>query len=318
MSGVFQPLLKRHPANPILHADHLPYPANTIFNPGATLLPDGSTLLLCRVEDRRGVSHLCAARSANGVDQWVLDPLPTFAPDLPSHPEEAWGVEDARLVYLPELGQYAVTYTSYSRRGPGVSLALTKDFRVFERLGQILLPENKDAALFPRRLDGRWVIIHRPVSSYGAHMWLSFSPDLKHWGDHIPMMEARQGAWWDANKIGLATPPIETDQGWLVFYHGVKQSCAGCLYRLGVALFDLDDPRQCLKRGAEWILSPEEPYERFGDVGYVVFPCGVTLAPDGDTLRLYYGAADSSIALATGSLRHILAWLDEQEVLHSA
>jgi predicted GH43/DUF377 family glycosyl hydrolase len=172
-----------------------------------------------------------------------------------------------------------------------------------------MLPENKDAALFPCRFKGHWAMVHRPVSSYGAQMWLSYSPDLRYWGDHRVILEARHGAWWDANKIGLSTPPIETEQGWLVFYHGVKQTCAGCLYRVGVALFDIEDPSRCLRRGDEWIFGPEEPYERLGDVGYVVFPCGATLAPDGDTLRLYYGAADSSIALATGSVKNILAWL---------
>jgi len=126
------------------------------------------------------------------------------------------------------------------------------------------------------------------------------------------MLEARKGAWWDANKIGLSSPPIETPQGWLVIYHGVKQTPAGCLYRLGLALFDLNTPERCLKRGNEWIFGPEELYEQHGDVGYVVFPCGYTLAPDGDTLNLYYGAADSSIALATGSVRAMLKWLEQQ------
>jgi len=303
-------LIKRFQKNPILQASDWLYPVHTVFNPGAVRLKDGSTLLLCRVEDGRGHSHLCAARSLNGVDGWQVDPQPTFPPDLPTHPEEAWGVEDPRLVYLAELGRYALTYTSYSSRGPGVSLALTEDFRHFERLGQILLPENKDAALLPRRIDGQWALIHRPVSGFGAHMWLSFSPDLRHWGDHALVLEARQGAWWDANKIGLSTPPIETSAGWLVFYHGVKQTGAGCLYRMGAALFDLDDPRRCLRRGSSWIFGPQEPYELLGDVGYVVFPCGVTQAEDGDTLNLYYGAADSSIALAQGSLREILSWLE--------
>ena len=144
-------------------------------------------------------------------------------------------------------------------------------------------------------------------------MWLSFSPDLRHWGDHTLMLEARQGAWWDANKIGLSTPPVETSAGWLVFYHGVRQTGAGCLYRMGAALFDLDDPRRCLRRGSSWIFGPQEPYELLGDVGYVVFPCGVTQAEDGDTLYLYYGAADSSIALAQGSLREIVGWLESGE-----
>jgi predicted GH43/DUF377 family glycosyl hydrolase len=125
------------------------------------------------------------------------------------------------------------------------------------------------------------------------------------------MLEARRGAWWDANKIGLSPPPIETAQGWLVIYHGVRQTAAGSLYRLGLALFDLQSPEICLKRGDEWVFGPEKPYELFGDVGNVAFPCGYTIAPDGDTLHLYYGAADTSIALATGSIREMLAWLEQ-------
>ena len=142
-------------------------------------------------------------------------------------------------------------------------------------------------------------------------MWISYSADLRHWGSHKLMLEARLGAWWDANKIGLSSPPIETPQGWLVIYHGVKQTAAGCIYRLGLALFDLNTPEHCLKRGDEWIFGPEEPYEQNGDVGYVVFPCGYTLAPDGDTIHLYYGAADTSIALATASVGALLEWLDQ-------
>jgi len=313
MSNKHPELFRRHPRNPILTVSDWPYPANTAFNPGATLLPDGTTLLLCRVEDRRGHSHFGVARSANGVDGWKIDPQPTLSPDPINFPEEVWGIEDPRITYLPELSQYAIVYTAYSRVGPGVSLALTKDFAHFERYGMIMAPEDKDAALFPRRIGGQWVLIHRPVSAPGAHMWMSYSPDLRHWGGHKLMLEARRGGWWDANKIGLSPPPIETSQGWLVIYHGVRQTSGGPIYRLGVALFDLHAPDRCLKRGHEWILGPEEPYERRGDVDNVVFPCGYTVAPDGDTIRLYYGAADTSIALATGSIRAILDWLDRQE-----
>lgn len=289
-----------------------PYPANTVFNPGATLMPDGSTLLLCRVEDRRGHSHFCVARSENGIDGWRIDPQPTLLPDVDNYPEEIWGIEDPRITFLEEYRKYAVVYTAFSRDGPGVALALTKDFHSFERYGVILPPEDKDAALLPKRINGYWVMIHRPVYAPRAHMWISYSPDLKNWGKHKLMMEARKGAWWDAGKIGLSPPPIETPRGWLVIYHGVKQSCAGCVYRLGLALFDPNNPDLCLKRGSEWIFSPEVPYEQHGDVGNVVFPCGYTIAPDGDTIRIYYGAADSRIALATGSVREMLDWLDSQ------
>ena len=303
-------LFRRHKLNPILTAADWPYSINSVFNPGATLMPDGTTLLLCRVEDRRGHSHFCVARSVNGVDDWKIDPQPTLAADPDKFPEELWGIEDPRITFVPELSKYAIVYTVYTRDGPGVALAFTEDFRVFERYGVIMPPEDKDAALLPYRIGGNWALIHRPVSAPRAHMWISYSPDLHHWGSHKLMMDARRGSWWDANKIGLSPPPIETPQGWLVIYHGVKHTAAGCIYRLGLALFDLHEPERCLRRGNQWIFGPVEPYEQHGDVGNVVFPCGVTIAPDGDTIHLYYGAADTSIGLATGSLRAMLEWLE--------
>lgn len=310
-NGHHQKLLHRYQGNPILTAADWPYAINTVFNAGATKLPDGTTLLLCRVEDRRGISHLCAARSRDGVSGWEIDRQPTLLPDPENHPEEIWGIEDARIVYVPELGKYAVTYTSYSRGGPGVSLALTEDFRHFERFGVIMPPEDKDAALLPRRIGGHWALIHRPITLQGAHIWISYSPDLRHWGSHKMILQARRGAWWDANKIGLSPPVIETPEGWLMLYHGVRQTASGSLYRLGLALFDLETPERCILRSDEWMFGPEEPYEREGDVANVVFPCGYTIEDDGDTINLYYGGADTCIALATGSIREMLEWLKE-------
>jgi len=304
------PLFTRHSGNPILTRKDWPYPINSVLNAGAVLLANGETLLLCRVEDRRGLSHLCTARSANGIDHWRIDTQPTLPPSPISFPEEIWGIEDPRITFVPELEQYAVAYTSFARGGPGVSLALTKDFENFERFGVIMPPEDKDAALLPRRIAGRWALIHRPMTALGAHMWISYSPDLKHWGSHKILLEARRGGWWDANKIGLCSPPIETDKGWLMIYHGVRQTASGSIYRLGLALFDLESPDVCLQRGSSWIFGPDAPYERCGDVNDVVFPCGQTIAADGDTINLYYGAADSCVALATGSIRRLLSWLE--------
>ncbi len=304
-------LFKRHPANPLLSARHWPYVVNTIFNTGAVRLADGAVLLLCRVEDRRGVSHLSAARSINGVNGWIIDPEPTLLPDPQKYPEETWGIEDPRITYLADINKYAVVYTSYSPGGPGVSLALTEDFRTFERYGQIMPPEDKDAALFPKQIGGHWALIHRPVSPMGAHIWISYSPDLRHWGSHKLIIRARRGSWWDSGRIGLSVPPIETPAGWLLIYHGVKETVSGKLYRLGLALLNRDTPEICLRRGDAWVFGPDADYERFGDVGNVVFPCGYVLEPDGDTLRLYYGAADTCIALATGSVKQMLEWLEE-------
>jgi len=310
MRQLHETLFERHRSNPLLTAADWPYPINTVFNAAATRLADGTTLLLCRVEDRRGHSHLCAARSRNGIDAWEIDPRPTLVPDVEQHPEEIWGIEDPRITFVPDLKKYAIAYTSYSRGGPGVSLALTEDFKTFERLGVVMPPEDKDAALMPHKIGGNWAMIHRPVTPFGAHIWISYSPDLRHWGSHKMILQARRGGWWDANKIGLSPPPIETAKGWLMIYHGVRQTSAGCLYRLGLALFDLQTPERCLRRGDMWVFGPEAPYEREGDVGNVVFPCGYTLGPDGDTINLYYGAADTCIALATGSIRRSLDWLE--------
>ena len=306
-------LLVRHKLNPILTAANWPYPVNTVFNPGATLLADGTTLLLCRVEDRSGQSHLCAARSANGIDGWVIDQKPTMLPDPEHYTEELWGIEDPRITWVPELNQYIVVYTAFTRDGPGVALATTADFITFKRRGVVMAPEDKDATLLPYRIDGRWALIHRPVSSSRAHMWISYSPDLTHWGGHKLMLEARRGGWWDANKIGLSPPPIETPRGWLVLYHGVRYTAAGAIYRLGLALFDLKTPEICLRRGNHWIFGPEEPYELQGDVGNVVFPCGYTVLPDGDTVHFYYGAADTSVCLAVSSINKMLKWLDDNQ-----
>ncbi|HEX7728021.1 MAG TPA: glycosidase [Terracidiphilus sp.] len=317
-TGVDEPLFTRHTGNPILSRENWPYPVNSVFNPAAVRLPEGDTLLLCRVEDRTGLSHLCAARSANGINGWRIDSRPTLMANPRDYPEEIWGIEDPRITYVPELEQYAIAYTSFARGGPGVSLALTKDFRSFERFGVIMPPEDKDAALLPRRINGYWAMIHRPVTPTGAHMWISYSPDLRHWGNHKVILEARRGGWWDANKIGLCSPPIETPKGWLTIYHGVRQTASGSIYRLGLALFDLEKPEVCLQRGNSWMFGPEAPYERTGDVRDVVFPCGQTIADDGDTISLYYGAADSSVALATGSIGRLLAWLDTHSSSESA
>ena len=305
----YETLFHRYEKNPILTAADWPYPAHTVFNPGATRLADGTTLLLCRVEDRRGHSHLCAARSPNGLDGWVIDPTPTLPANPVAYPEELWGIEDPRLTYVEELGKFVVAYTAFGRSGPGVALALTSDFRSFERYGIVMQPDDKDAALLPRRVNGNFALIHRPSYDSGAHIWLSFSPDVRNWGTHQVMLPARKGAWWDANKVGLSPPVIETSDGWLMIYHGVRHTAAGSLYRLGVALFELERPDVCLARGDSWIFGPEEPYERRGDVADVVFPCGLTVGNDADTIHLYYGAADTCIAVATGSIRSLLRWL---------
>lgn len=303
-------IFQRFSGNPILTRDMWPYEVNSVFNPGSVRLENGSILLLCRVEDKTGKSHLTKAISSDGMQDWKVDENPTFLPKFDIH--DSWGVEDPRITYLEDLKKYAVVYTAYGALGPSIALALTYDFLHFERMGVILGADDKDAALFPRKINGRWALVHRPMNASGSHMWISYSDDLVHWGFNQPMMETRAGSFWDSNKIGLATPPIETKDGWLVIYHGVRITSAGAVYRVGLALFDLEKPEICIKRGNDWVLAPETIYERVGDVGNVVFPCGFVILADQDTIQLYYGAADTSIGVAIGKISTMLAWLHEQ------
>jgi predicted GH43/DUF377 family glycosyl hydrolase len=304
-------LLRRHQENPILTASDLPYAVNSVFNPAAVEF-EGDTLLLMRVEDRRGISHLTIARSHDGFGDWRVEPLPAFEPSPELHPHERLGVEDPRITYLAEAGLYVIAYTAFSETGPLVALATTRDFRSFERIGPVLPPENKDAALFPIQINGRWLMLHRPVTGsrdHGAHIWLASSQDLRHWSDHRPVIRARREIGWDAHRIGLSPPPMRTEAGWLVLYHGAGEAAHRPIYRLGLALLQIDDPTRVLMRSSEWIFGPHAPYEREGEVDHVVFPCGWIAR--GDELRIYYGAADTSVAMATASLSELLEWLED-------
>lgn len=300
-------LFTRYPGNPVLCASDFPFIVNAVFNPGAVEF-EGQTLLLVRVEDRSGLSDIMVATSADGFDDWTVHRdrglFRTGGFD------DFWGVEDARITRLGD--DYYVVYTGYSANGPLVCLAVTRDFVTFERRGVVQPPEDKDAALFPTRFDGAYALLHRPAPAtpaVGAHVWLSWSPDLTHWGRSQVLLPARRGGWWDANKIGLGPPPLLTDQGWLLCYHGVRSTVSGSIYRVGLALLDRDDPTRVIARGNEWVFGPQAAYERAGDVSDVVFPCGWILGDDGDTVRMYYGAADMSVCVATASLAELLEHL---------
>ena len=300
-------LFRRHPGNPILTAEDWPYPVNAVFNPAAAAV-DGQTALLARVEDRRGISHLAVARSRNGIDGWTVDAAPLLAPDE-AIASEQWGFEDARTVWVDELDRWVITCTAYGPAGPGVYLATTADFRSVERYGIVRQPEDKNAALLPHRIDGRWVLLHRPKTEFGGargEIVLSRSDDLVSWSAPEQVLQPRAGAWWDSLRIGLGPPPLRTEHGWLLVYHGVKETVAGEIYRVGLALIDLNEPTRLLRRLSDWVLAPLAPYERTGDVPNVVFPCGLLHDAESGEVRLYYGAADSSICLATAQLDGLL------------
>ena len=300
-------LFHRHPGNPILTAESWPYPANAVFNPAAAAV-DGETVLLARVEDLRGISHLTIARSSNGVDGWSIDTEPLLSPAAGVDSEQ-WGFEDPRVVWVAELDRWVITCTAYGPAGPAVYLATTEDFTTIERYGIVRHPEDKNAALLPHRIDGRWVLFHRPKTEFGgAHgeILISRSADLVSWSSPEQVLQPRDGAWWDSLRIGIGPPPLLTEHGWLLVYHGVKQTVSGDLYRVGLALLDLAEPTRVLRRLSSWVLAPTAPYERTGDVPNVVFPCGLLHDAASGEVRLYYGAADDSICLATARLDDLL------------
>jgi beta-1,2-mannobiose phosphorylase / 1,2-beta-oligomannan phosphorylase len=305
--GAATELFRRHPGNPLLTAADWPTAVNVVFNPAAVEVA-GETVLLARVEARTGISHLTVARSANGVDGWLIEREPLLAP-IKGRDAEQWGFEDARAVWVDELGKFVITCTAYGPAGPAVFLATTEDFRAVDRIGIVVSPEDKNAALLPERVDGKWILFHRPTSGFAtarAGIALSRSTDLRSWSAPEVVMQPRRGAWWDSLRIGIGPPLLKTEHGWLLVYHGVKETVSGAIYRVGLALLDLDEPTRVLRRTGDWVLAPREAYERGGDVPNALFPCGLIHDKSSGELRLYYGAADTSICLATAEYDDVL------------
>lgn len=297
------PPFVRHEGNPIVTADDVPYPCNTVFNAAACRFGD-RYLMLLRVEGFDGHSHLTLAFSDDGC-HFVVQQHPWVTPseDPDYEPFERYGVEDPRITQIEDV--YYITYTAFGPHGTRVGIGRTTDFKKFERVTLATEVDNKDAVLFPEKIAGNYVMLDRPSGMGGkaGSIWITYSPDLVHWGRAQVVLTPQAG--WGNSKLGAATPPIKTDRGWLVLYHGVRVTAGGRLYRVGAALLDLEDPRRLLRYTPHFIFGPEETYERTGDVPNVVFPCGHILKPDG-TLKIYYGAADTCIGLAEASLARLV------------
>ncbi len=294
---------KRYGHNPILTREEIPYPINTVFNAAACKF-NGEYLLLLRVEDFSGISHLTLARSPNGYD-FTVDKQPWVVPskDPDYEPYERYGVEDPRIT--PIEGCYYITYTAFGPYGPRVGIGRTTDFVHFERVCLATEVENKDAVLFPEKIGGVYVMIDRP-SGWGGQqgsIWIQYSPDMIHWGRAKVLLSPEPG--WSHAKLGISTPPVKTDKGWLLLYHGVRETGSGRLYRVGALLLDLENPEKIVGYTPHFLFGPEEVYERTGDVPNVVFPCGTILEDDG-TLKVYYGAADTCIALAEAKVDEVV------------
>ncbi len=262
------------------------------------------------VPDSRGVkfhgkkylttmSHIRLARSSDGVN-FTVDPKPFLAPRSEL---ECFGIEDARVSEID--GRYYINYSIVSNDSWCTALAVTDDFVNIEYLGIIFPPENKDVSIFPEKVNGRYIALHRPNNGGfgGASIWYADSPDLISWGNHMCLLRPRDTVY-ESDKIGGGAAPIKTEKGWLTIYHAKGDHKRYSLFAL---LLDLNDPRKVIKQGEYPLLQPEETYEKEGFFGNVVFTNGMVV--EGDKIKMYYGASDETCCLATGSIKDILASL---------
>jgi len=295
--------VRRYKGNPILTKDDIPYAVETVHNAGVTKF-DGRYIMLFRSHLDTGRSIIGMAESEDGF-KFTPRPEPFMTPSKEQVfcEYEQFGVEDPRIT--PLEGAYYITYNAYSPHGVRVGLAKTKDFESVERVAFITQADYRNTVLFPEKIKERYVRLDRPHSNICPwSIWISFSPDLRHWGDSKVVMKPAK-YYWDEMKIGPGAPPIRTNKGWLNIYHGVFQTMAGCVYRLGAALHRLDDPSQILGVGSRWILQPEDQWELVGYVHNVVFSCGAVAEEDG-TLKLYWGGADKVMCAGTAVIDELV------------
>ena len=293
----------RYEGNPILTKDDIPYPVQTVHNAGVTKF-DGRYIMLFRSHLDTGRSIIGIAESEDGFNFKARNEpfmIPSKEPVFREY--EEYGLEDPRITFLE--GTYYITYSAYSAHGVRIGLAKTSDFQMVERITFITQADCRNSVLFPEKINDRYVKLDRPHSDISPwSIWISFSPDLRHWGDSKLVMKPVP-YHWDAMKIGAGAPPIRTDKGWLSIYHGVFPTMDGHVYRLGVALHKLDDPAQILGVGDRWILQPEDEWEITGYVHNVVFTCGAVPEYDG-TLKLYWGGADKVMCAGTAEIDELV------------
>jgi predicted GH43/DUF377 family glycosyl hydrolase len=295
--------VRRHDGNPILTPDDIPYPVETVHNAGV-VKHDGKYFMLFRAHRDNGRSILGLAESDDGF-RFVARPEPFMLPAGQGlfAEYEAFGVEDPRICAMD--GEYLITYSAYSRHGVRIGLAKTRDFSSLTRIALITEADLRNVVIFPESFSGRYARLDRPHSEISPwSIWLSYSPDLVHWGDSRVVMKPLQ-YHWDEMKIGPGATPIRTPRGWLHIYHGVFPTMDGAVYRLGVALHDLNDPAEVLGVCDRWILQPEDPWEVTGYVHNVVFTCGAVPEDDG-TVKIYWGGADKVMCAGTAVMDELV------------
>lgn len=296
-------IVVRHPENPILTVDDLPVEANAVFNSGA-VKHAGRYRMMLRIEDVDRFQHFRMAESEDGI-RFTVSNHPVVLPEDPAAERYEGTIYDPRITPLVDEGRYVIGYAAHSYLGVRIGMMETPDFETFSRLPFGSAVDNRNGALFPRKIGGRYVRLERPQTIKDrGDLWISRSPDLVHWGEYDCIAETRQHAW-DQWKLGAGAVPIETDEGWLCIIHGACKTASGAIYRLGVILLDLEDPSRVIGRSRSAVLAPKELYERVGDVPNVVFTAGAIPEPDG-TVKIYYGGADTCMCLATARLDDLI------------
>jgi len=296
-------LVKRYEKNPILTRDDIPYRVATVHNAGVVKYGI-RYIMIFRSHFYNGRSILGIAESDDGFNFKAKDhPFMTPSSEGIFKEYEEFGIEDPRITLID--GEFLITYSGYSRHGVRIGLARTRDFKKIERFAFITQADYRNVVIFPQRFDGLYARLDRPHTGICPwSIWISYSPDLRYWGESRLVMKPMQ-YHWDENKIGPGAPPIRTEEGWLSIYHGVFSTMDGNIYRLGVALHDLNDPSRVIGVADDWILQPEEPYETTGYVHNVVFTCGAVPEPD-RTVKIYWGGADTVMCVGTAKIDELV------------
>lgn len=296
-------IIKRYKNNPVLTKHDIPYPVATVHNAGVTKYND-KYIMIFRSHLDNGRSILGIAESFDGFNFKAAEkPFMTPCQEGIFKEYEEYGVEDPRITFIE--GEYLITYSAYSRHGVRIGLAKTTNFKEIERISLITEADYRNVVIFPQKFNNLFLRMDRPHSKINPwSIWMSYSPDLIYWGESRLIMKPVQ-YHWDEMKIGPGAPPFKTDKGWLNIYHGVFPTMDGCVYRLGVALHDLNAPAKIIGVGDSWILQPEEEYEITGYVHNVVFTCGAVPENDG-TVKIYWGGADQVMCAGTAVINDLI------------
>lgn len=296
-------IIKRYKNNPILTKKDVPYPVATVHNAAVTKY-NNKYIMIFRSHLKNGRSILGIAESNDGFNFKVYEkPFMTPCDKEIFKKYEEYGIEDPRITYID--GEYIITYSAYSRHGVRIGLAKTKDFKLIERFSLITEADYRNIVIFPEKFNGLYARLDRPHSEINPwSIWISYSPDLKYWGESKLIMNPVK-YHWDEMKIGPGAPPIKTNKGWLNIYHGVFPTMDGSVYRLGVALHDINDPSIIIGISDDWILQPEEIYEIIGYVHNVVFCCGA-VPEDNGTIKIYWGCADTVMSVGVAKINDLV------------